>query len=180
MWENQHYCLLGTSGMLESRPCPILIFYMTWYQYTGNLNPQTRIRVIVLSTLFISFTFSISLLCSDLNLPIMLLLAEEKKKGFRTLGVCSKISIRGVGGSCHCFRKGKTEKSFARQLCTFKKLPVLGVVVGGNLRADVVWCSSFHPGESSLPLFVFSETLPVITAVPFRHKPRFRALCIYI
>lgn len=34
--------------------------------------------------------------------------------------------------------------------------------------------------ESSLPLFVFSETLPVITAVSFRHKPRFRAPCIYI
>lgn len=80
----------------------------------------------------------------------MLLLAEEKKKGFRTLDVCSKVSIRGLGGSCHCFRKGKTEKSFARRLCTFKKLPVLGVVVGGNLRANVVWCSIFHPGERAL------------------------------
>lgn len=62
MWENQHYCLLGTSGMLQSRPGPILIFYMTWCQYTGNLNTQTRIKVIVLSTLNIPFTFSISTL----------------------------------------------------------------------------------------------------------------------
>lgn len=129
MWENQHYCLLGTSGMLQSRPCPILIFYMTWYQYTGNLIPQTRIRVIVLSTLNIPFSFSISTLFRPQS-PITLLLAEEKKR-VCTLGVCSKISIRGLGGSCHCFRKGKTEKSFARRLCTFKKLPVLGVVIGG-------------------------------------------------
>lgn len=34
--------------------------------------------------------------------------------------------------------------------------------------------------ESSLPLFVFSETPPVITAVSVRHKPRFRAPCIHI